>query len=427
MTISNKTFLKSLFAFFIFGSLFPTFRVWMIGSETSSGIYQLIISVLPEVFSIVLLALLCIHIVKQEKISNTRLTFTLFDKIIASFFIVNIILGFIIGGDMRLSLYAFRLTYLPLIFYLFGRYVRPFDKTLLDDFFHWALYWILAISFIGIILYFGFPESTADMIRWSGGRLMSYHIPRMTSIFWTPVVFASFVSLGALFTYFNIQLKNELKYYIFFAIFCTCLFFCVSRGPLFTFLIGFFSLTFIYKQWKQFLICIGIIIVLYLFFTLTIDSFDKVLMWIFSSTIDTMMVKHGVTRVELFFRTIHDLQTNPLGYGFGKAGIIATRFFTEETPGISFYSTDCWYLKIACETGLIGIISYLILIGSHGWNMLAYLRENRKETLLLFLFLFFILFNTENIVHNLPDFYLLANFYWLTVGFSQNYISKKSD
>lgn len=427
MTISNKTFIKSVFSFFVFGSLFPTFRVWMIGTETASGSFQFIISVLPEIFLIFLLFLLFIHISKYEGSNHSNFSFTLFDGIVISYLVINLILGFAIGGDFKLSLYAVRLTYLPVIFYFFGRYINPFDKTLLNEFLHWILYWLVGISLIGIILYFGFSSATASIIKWSGGKLMAYHIPRMTSIFWTPVVFASFVSLGALFSYFNIQLKNEFKYYVFFVVFCSCLFFCVSRGPLFAFLIGFVSLSVIFKQWKKIFICVPLIISLYLFFTVTIDSFDKIISWVFSSTVDTMLVKKGITRAELFIKTVHDLQTNPFGFGFGKAGILATRFFREDIPGISYYSTDCWYLKIACETGILGIISYMVLIVAHGWSVAKYLVKNKKEGLLIFIFIFFILFNIENIVHNLPDFFLLSNFYWLMIGFAQNYISLKRD
>jgi len=425
--LSNRALLKSLFAFFIFGSLFPTLRVWLIGTESANGAFQLFVSVLPELFSILLLLLLAAHLIKQKKSEGIKISFSAFDWILVSFFILNILLGFIMGADLELGLYAFRLTYLPVAFYFIGRYFYPFNKNSVNEFLHWILYWIVALAVIGIVLYFGFPTKTAELIRWSGGRLMAYNIPRMTSIFWTPVLFASFVSLGTLFSYYNILLKNEIKYYIFFTIFCTCLFFCVSRGPLFTFLLGFLTLSIIFRHWKRFLICVLIATSLYLFYTFTIDSFDKILGWIFSSTIDTMMVKKGITRAELFTKTVHDLQTNPFGYGFGKAGVLATRFFTEDTPGISFYSTDCWYLKIACETGILGFISYMILIIAHGWNVAKYLRKNKKESLLIFIFILFILFNIENIVHNLPDYPLLANFYWLLMGVGQNYIRSNRD
>lgn len=419
----KKLFSKTLISFFIFGSLFPTLRVFLVGTEAYSGFSQLIISVLPEIFTVFLIVLLFIYIYRN----SGDFSFTTFDYILICYLLVNIILGCIIGGDPKLSAYAIRLSYLPVIFYFFGRYIQPFNKVFLDKFLHWVLYWLTAISLIGILLYFAFPSLNADLIRWSGGRLMEYHIPRMTSIFWSPVLFAPFVSFGALFCYFNIQQRNELKYYLCFTVFCTCLYFCVSRGPLVTFIIGFIALSVIFKQWKRFFICIAIIASLYLFFSLVIYSFDKMVLWIFSSTMDTLLIKKGITRVELFIRTVHDLQVNPFGYGFGKAGILATRFFTEDTPGISYYSTDCWYLKIACETGILGIISYLVLIGNYSWSVGGYLMKNKNEMLLLFIFLFFILFNIENVVHNLPDFFLLSNFYLLLAGFGQNYITLKHD
>ena len=111
-----------------------------------------------------------------------------------------------------------------------------------------------------------------------------------------------------------------------------------------------------------------------------------------------------------------------MGYGLGKAGHVARRFFKDDDKTASVYSTDGWYLKMACETGGWGILSFTIISFLYFFQSLKYLRKKRG-TINLFFFLIFIFTSIQNLGSNVLDFYIFANLYWLIIGFSQNMIN----
>lgn len=419
LIIRNRSFTYYLFSFFVFGSLFPTLRVLLIGSSGSTNIYEFIISILPDLFLCALFIYSFIYFLKHSQYKELKPL----DYVVLLYILGNTIIGVYYSDNLLFASYAFRLSYLPVFFYFIGRFYSNVNEQWLNYFFQLILYWLLGIALVGIVLYFFFPNLMLHMISLAGGRPMEYYIMRMTSIFWLPTSFASYMSIGILFSYYKLHKEPSIKYYLFFTLFWICLLFSVSRGPFILFFLGIIALTLIFKSWKPLLICIVIILVSSSIFSLTIDSFNQMILWILSSTSDTLMMKKGITRVELFNRTIEDLKHNPFGYGFGKAGMLARRFYAEDTPGVSYYSTDFWYLKLACETGIFGFISYITILLLFGIKALRHALRY-KQGIFIFVFLFIILFNIENIVHNLPDYFLFAHFYWLTIGLLQNVIEK---
>jgi hypothetical protein len=423
----NKKLLNIILPlFFILGSIYPTFRVLIIGSDASSNLFEMIISIFPDILISLGIILFTYNLLINNKLEKYKIKFKIVDYLVIIYLVGNILIGSLLSGNNVHSLYAFRMTYFPVFFYFIGRFHKPFDENTLELFFKYFFYWLLGVAFIGILLYFPFQSIMLKMIDLSGGRKMEYFIIRMTSLFWSPVLFAPFMMIGALYSYYNLLLKKGKLYYFFLLIFYLCLIYSVSRGSFITFIIGFVILSFYIRNLKGSIISILLLLILTSTLVLSNESFSKAFFWIFSSSIDTMSLTKGITRVELFYKTIDDLKVNPFGYGFGKAGVLATRFYTENTPNISYYSTDCWYLKIACETGLFGIISYLSILLFNGWSSLFFCFK-KKQYLFFFMFILFILINIENIVHNLPDFYLLSQFYWLIIGFSQNYISIENE
>ncbi len=408
--------------FFILGSIYPTFRVLMIGSNTSTSLFEIIISIFPDIIVMLGLLLFTYNFYRNYIVGNNKIKFYIIDYIVFVYIVGNILIGTFLSGNYVHSLYAFRMTYLPVFFYFIGRFHQPFDENELESFFKYFYYWLLGVAIIGILLYFPFQSIMLKMIDLSGGRKMEYFIIRMTSVFWSPVLFAPFMMIGALYSYYKLLLKKEKKHYIFLTIFYLCLIYSVSRGSFIAFILGFIILSFYIKNLKVSIISVLLLLIITFSLVISNESFSNAFFWIFSSSVDTMSLTKGITRVELFYKTINDLKVNPFGYGFGKAGVLATRFYNENTPNISYYSTDCWYLKIACETGLFGIITYLSILLVNTWSSFWYCLKN-KHYLFFFLFLLFILINIENLVHNLPDFYLLSQFYWLIIGFSQNFIS----
>ena len=87
-----------------------------------------------------------------------------------------------------------------------------------------------------------------------------------------------------------------------------------------------------------------------------------VFFFIASSTAETIMIKKGLSRVDLWLGAFNDFINNPMGYGLGKAGHVAVRFFGKLSNEAATYSTDGWYLKLANETGIWGLFSYFTLL-----------------------------------------------------------------
>src|SRR5471030_1199516 len=94
----TKLFSKTLILFFAFGFIFPTFRVLLIGHETSASLFQYFISALPELF---VLAIICYTVIQLLR-SKERIKLRSFDWIILSFIASNVILGFILSGNPKL-------------------------------------------------------------------------------------------------------------------------------------------------------------------------------------------------------------------------------------------------------------------------------------------------------------------------------------
>ena len=152
MRILNYFKENNLLLFFVFVTFFPTVRMLLIGSDASTNILEYFISVLPE--------LLFFGIVFWNSIQwFNRGVFKLhtFDKLVIFYIAYNLVVGLIVANDLAMSIYAIRLTYLPMfIYFIASFYSFKFQKIELIikkivDFF-------LLIAIIGLLLYFVFPK-----------------------------------------------------------------------------------------------------------------------------------------------------------------------------------------------------------------------------------------------------------------------------
>src|ERR1700751_257278 len=102
MKFSGKILSNCVFAFFVFGSLFTTFRVLLIGSSTSQSLGEYCISALPEI-AVFFIAIYLLGVIKKNDLS---IEFNYFDWIILSYIFSNILIGVFIAKDIKLSMYA---------------------------------------------------------------------------------------------------------------------------------------------------------------------------------------------------------------------------------------------------------------------------------------------------------------------------------
>ncbi len=420
---------KIIISVFIFITIFPTIRILLIGNEQSTNFTELIISVMPEIL-IGLLMLFSIYNLRHKKQDRSirnlpfNIKFNYLDWAVLIYALSNIIYGMILSRNFILSAYAIRLSFFPILCYYIARFTLYDNKNQGYKIYTILNYWFCILAIFGLVLYFVFPDLMMFFIIKSGGTITKYIILRMTSILWTPVVFGYIMSIGAIYSYFRICTKNSLTDYIMFCIYWLCLFYTVSRGPIASFLIGFILVTIFYSpKWKKSVVTTFLIILIYMMNIFIIPQGKELSNWLFYSTLKTIELEDGLTRVELWNKSYQSFIEKPEGYGLGKAGLVAKRFFKDKNnKDVSIYSTDCMYLKVANETGVWGLFSFLSLSLLFFIKFYKYFTKNKKS-FFSFLFILFIIAYLDSVFHNYMDLYFLSYFFWFTAGISVNYIA----
>jgi hypothetical protein len=417
---------NSILYYFSFLLLFLSIRILLITGESSSTIIQTLFSILPEF----LLGLITVIVIRKIIKEPIKLKLSLFDKLFMGFIISNIVLGMFLSKQLNVSIYALRLTYLPMIFYFIARFgviKTEYNYTKFLDFLN-NIFFITAI--IGLIIYFFAPAIDDYMVERSNGVVGYYFIRRMNSIIWSPVVWGSIMGFSSLYSYYKLSKKFTIKELIIFLTVWTSLFLSISRGAFMGFMVCFIIIILVEKKFKTLLITLASISIIILILNIRNNDTSKALSYISSSTVSTVIHlflpktvnSDSNTRVSFWKIAFDDFINKPMGYGLGKAGHVARRFFKDDDKSASVYSTDGWYLKMACETGVWGILSFTIISFFYFFQSLKYLRKKRG-TINLFFFLIFIFTSIQNLGSNVLDFYIFANLYWLIIGFSQNMIN----
>ena len=83
----------------------------------------------------------------------------------------------------------------------------------------------------------------------------------------------------------------------------------------------------------------------------------------------------------------------------------------------AYLATDGWYLKIANETGIFGLISFLTLFAYFLFRMMAGCTSDQSR---LFLFLMFLAVLMVNLVSNVLDYFLFNSLFWFYTGAAEN-------
>ncbi len=407
-------FQNLILLFFILGTIFPTVRIILIGSETSKNFNEYFISSIFDLVAISIIIYSFIRIIKK----NYLFEFTYFDWMVLIFILSNVILGTILSQNMKISMYGFRLTYLPNLFYFVFRF-NNLSFNQIDKIFKKIFSWFIVIAIAGIILYFGFYSVMVEMISLAGGVVNNYFITRMTSIFWTPVLFASFMTITFLYFYYRITSNYNWMNYIVLSLLWLCILLSVSRGAFVILFIGLFTLTVFSRKWNILATLLVIMACIFLCISFYIGSPMEFIVWILKSSSSTINLEKGVSRVDLWIKAFADFKEHPFGFGLGKAGHVAARFFEKKSMLASVSSTDGWFLKIAGETGVWGLFSYLILALAFLLRTVRNLKLN-SYSIIHFLFIIFVVVNIQCIVSNVIDFYLLSYLFWLIIGMAES-------
>ncbi|MBI3510840.1 MAG: O-antigen ligase family protein [Bacteroidetes bacterium] len=386
-------------------------------------VFQVVVTVFPDVLVVFLAGFLVLKFISGVREKNISLTLT--DNIFVLFIFLNTIYGFILAMSPVYSLMAFRITYLPMLFYFGGRIFFSGEdnrKNIIDK----LMLVNLFFSGIGLIIYFLFPLLNGEIAARSGYIQSAYFIPRMGSILWTPVLFGTLASMTCLWYSWKYLTGGNFLHLIAFTIPFAGLMLSVSRGPILGLLIGFIFLSVLHRKWKFSLVIFISMIIISTAVSFYATGSMKLLQWIFSSTADTVSLVNGVSRVNRWEVTWHDFLQRPWGYGLGKAGAVAFRYLVHSTVPAARYSTDGWLLKLACETGIFGVASYLVFCCSYFFPAFVRARRN-PSSVSSFAIAIFLATNAQSIVSNVYDFAPYIFIYWLIIGISENERKEKTD
>lgn len=390
---------------------FPTIRLLIIGSDQATG-FSLLISLIPEfLFSIVFVFFLLSILNNKERKTH------LLDKIVLAYFLYNILVGSYLSNDLKASLYGFRLTYLPMLGYFVCSYY--WDKKVdFERVFHTFFKVLVFVAIVGLIIYFFFPEIHVYFHQIASKKPIAMAFKgfiRMTSVFWTPVVFGMLMlSSFCYWTYRYLKIGN-IGSLVFSLLTINAVFFSVSRGSIIASFIVLAILLFLGRNKKFKWRLVGIIFLELIIFYLFVPQFSQLMEWVFISSGQTLSLDGENTRVSLWAEVLKSIESNPMGLGLGKAGHVAVQMFPLNTPGVSRVSTDGWYFKLVIETGILALVFYLGMSLMFFISLIRYIKLNGIDFVCV-IFAVFVATGLVNVVSNALDFYLFSYLYWFLLG-----------
>jgi hypothetical protein len=399
-----------LIAYFIYAALFPSLRLFLLGSSPSSGFWQILFSLSPDLLMVASF-ILCIN-KYGESLKWKNLNFP--DKALAIYLVLSLAWGFFRSQDVLLSVQSIRLTYLPCIIYFIARAISGGPEK--NEWWK-SIEIIFTIQFFlcctGLILFFFFPGAVTFMMQRGNYFQSTYFFTRMTSILWNPIFFASIAAVTSLYylwkylqTYRNVFL---IGYFVCFA----SMILTVSRGAFLSFAVV-YLLIFIwtFHSWKMVKFTLMSFLIYVLIIFIMTGGFD-ILNWQIKSTLDTVSMEGNLSRVRLWDLSTKDFLNNPWGSGLGKAGHVAHRYLAHSDTQASIYSTDGWYLKLANEIGIPGIILFAVFIFGF---IFSFFKTKSHTNFQKYCFAIFVFVMLQNIVSNVLDFNYFAPLFWLIIG-----------
>jgi hypothetical protein len=401
---------KAFVLFVILICISPTLQLLFTHGHAPESVIDFIVVLIPD------LAVLSIGIALFLEKRRQKLELYLPDYTLLGFILINVIWGFIISDNIVTAFKGFRITYLPIFFYFIARFWQP-DRETIAKTLNCSYFTFIILALIGWILWLFFPDLTQLMYDYSGHPVAIYFIVRMTSFLWTPVLFGTLMAWTGYYyfwktirnrTFFNVNL-------ILLIVSLSGLIMSVSRGPLLSFLIAILLLIPLFANWKKALMLVGLMVITQSIISFAVMGDLRQQVWTFKSTASTISMEKDVTRVTRWEYSMKDFLDKPMGYGLGNAGAVA--YEKGDSTNKATLSTDGWYLKLACETGIIGLVSFF-------FTALVFLVISWRDRLysidvigfpLLGLALMILV---QSFSSNVFDFYPYIGIFWFITGLS---------
>ncbi|MEX1190258.1 MAG: O-antigen ligase family protein [Bacteroidia bacterium] len=412
-----------IIASFIFGTIFPTLRAVLIGSEGSTSVIDYAISAIPDVIT---LFIFCISLlIHKEKTGNYFFSLNKRDYILIFILAYSLIVGGLISGDIKLIVYSVRMTYLPMLFYFTARLLGSFwEEEFVFKLIKTFMYWLGITAIIGLLLYFVFDnleEQLKDIVHANKGE---YYIERLNSIYHAPTLNGSYMAMAALFFLMLWHFSINIPQIVFLFAISASLLLSVSRGGIIGFIVSASAGIVWIRRWKS-TVFVGFLVLASVWVTsLAVGLSFNNLGWIFKSTASTVKMEEGVTRVGLWESAYTNIKDKPFGYGLGKSGWIAYRFLKDSDESSSYTSTDGWYLKQANETGIIGVLSYLVFFAFYIVHVFPAVKRNSFDLLMFILLLLFQVL-LVCLVSNVLDYFTFNAVFWFLLALGENMASKR--
>ncbi len=416
--ISSRTITRMLLGFYLLAWVFPTIRLLLIGAHASASWLELILSAIPDMAILLMYSATALAIHQQVGWRKFIASFNGIDKMFLVFVLFNVLWGAWRANDLVIAGYGFRLTYFATGFYLIGKLLAADSDTRIENFL--KNFFLLTVIFASLswLIYFFYPEVNARMTAIMGGQELAYFIIRMSAFVWSPTVFGTLMAMAATWFLYRAYHDLDAANFICFAITFSCLVMSVSRGPILAYTITFVMLAVLFhKNYKSNLAALLVMGLALFFIDWYLALGGKLFYWLLGSTFDTLSLREGLSRVELWERSFAAFVANPMGYGLGKAGHVALRFTDTTTGPVVIYATDGWFLKIACETGIVGLILYLVAAAAYFFRAAKFV-WNQRHTVVTFILIIFLQVNATAVVSNTLDYFPFITLFWLLVGFS---------
>jgi len=341
----------------------------------------------------------------------------------------NYLYGFIISlirGNFLLAIKAVHISIIPIFLFYIIKNSKKITEEFLIRFYNIFALMGLIVGISGLFFYFFKPIYFGELFAVFRGMgenpnlIINYG--RMVGIFLSPNVFGSFMAIVGILSYTLIGYSRKDYYYVFiFLLSLISVLFSLSRGAWGFLTIGLFVSTLLNLRNKGInkkMILISIILVSFFILSFLLpENIQGILIGRFKSLFETS--SSAYQRVIGWSDVLERILYRPDGFGLGIAGYnMINQPELARKLGISVI--DGFYVKIIAETGVIGILSFILFIFSViklTINSISlaknWIRLHNIITLSIFSGLLF-----QFIGSNVLDFIAISPFIWIFIGIS---------
>ncbi|MDP9314582.1 MAG: O-antigen ligase family protein [Chloroflexota bacterium] len=397
----------SLYGFVIFWPVYPVLNKLIFGGSTVVA-YRL----WQEVLIVITLGIVSVQRLsrRDRPFRPNKLDWSVMMLLLTSVY------GSILAGDINLILYGFHLTYMPMFMYVLLRFL-PINVQEIKNWIITLLVVSLIIGLLGIFFQFTDPlyyysifVSAEDF-----GVIARLGRWRMSSIFGNPLYFGTLMALSgtlSLALLFRCSRRFKPVWLGLCAVFAACTWWSITRGAWAMLIAG--TAIIFWGHFRQrferigtWLIGVAMCLVLLAF---AVNKFPEHFGYYLSDSSGFLLA----SRNDQWIETWRAISEAPLGHGIG-VGHAQRRAGSDSSLAIY----DGWYLKVAAENGVLGLLTFLSFMACAIGTLIK--RVQRAGTadeywLNLGILGLFVGVSLSAVGSNVWDYYMLPSVLWTLLG-----------